>query len=585
MLRMFKSFCRFGRVVLFTGSLLASAMPGRTASYYVDYGSGSDANNGVSTNSPWQHCPGDPTASGTAAGTSLAAGDTVFFKGGVAYAFGKTGIALNWAGGAGNPITYDGNSAGTWGTGKALMTDNYGTNHIAAFFSNGGMTNVVINNFAVGPLGGAATLPADPTGTAYAPNGIPPNPGCGVSAGFMNGVVISSCDFSNIGYYGWTYPLGNSSLNGAAVACFGCNGLTITNCTVSQMRTGFYINNSGQIANLTIAGCTLSLIEEWAITLNTGVNAYLSNVYIFNCVFTNTDQSWPSWSGYGDHPHRDTIFSFGAEGCSGNCALQRNVTDTNVCIYNNYFVDTLGYEGGSTVIWFEDNASVNIYNNVFNNTKQLNAAVQLTEPSTNSLWRAAVYNNTFYLSDYSMCVAVTAGPVNNYTWPINPADHSQMVTIENNIIYEYSGATAYANAYDYTVGGSTTITNNVNMDYNLYRTGNVFQGQMVYGFWSQYFGYMTPNAARLSGWDTNSLFGLNPLFMNPAGNDFHVAANSPVMSKGLNLSGINLPGLSSDRDGIARPTNGPWALGAYQTPGPGVKVPPQVQGLHIVHYY
>ena len=50
--------------------------------------------------------------------------------------------------------------------------------------------------------------------------------------------------------------------------------------------------------------------------------------------------------------------------------------------------------------------------------------------------------------------------------------------VENNIIYEYSGATAYGNAFDYTIGTSTTIliTNNVKFDYNMYRTGQFPSG-------------------------------------------------------------------------------------------------------------
>ncbi len=123
------------RVSILIIGALVFAIRCSAASYYVDYSSGADGNSGTSTSSPWQHCPGDPAATGTAGSTPLNPGDTVFFKGGVQYVLTgngnpvyQTGIGLNWSGAAGQPITYDGNSAGTWGTGRAILTDNYSTN-------------------------------------------------------------------------------------------------------------------------------------------------------------------------------------------------------------------------------------------------------------------------------------------------------------------------------------------------------------------------------------------------------------------------------------------------------------------------
>ena len=43
------------------------------ADYYVDYSSGADSNPGTLA-SPWKHCPGDPAATGSAGGTTFAAG-------------------------------------------------------------------------------------------------------------------------------------------------------------------------------------------------------------------------------------------------------------------------------------------------------------------------------------------------------------------------------------------------------------------------------------------------------------------------------------------------------------------------------
>jgi K319L-like, PKD domain/Right handed beta helix region len=95
-----------------------SAGQGTVADYYVDFDGGSDSNDGTSTGSPWQHCPGDPNATGNAATCALNAGEVIVFKGGVKY---RGSINCNWSGSAGAPITYDGNPAGTFGTGQAII--------------------------------------------------------------------------------------------------------------------------------------------------------------------------------------------------------------------------------------------------------------------------------------------------------------------------------------------------------------------------------------------------------------------------------------------------------------------------------
>jgi hypothetical protein len=88
------------------------------ATYYVDFAAGSDANAGTSTGAAWKRCAGDAEATGVAASTTLSPGDTVIFKGGVRY---YSTLGLGFSGTAGSRITYDGNSAGTWGTGKAII--------------------------------------------------------------------------------------------------------------------------------------------------------------------------------------------------------------------------------------------------------------------------------------------------------------------------------------------------------------------------------------------------------------------------------------------------------------------------------
>ena len=99
-------------------SLMVAAGHLGAATYYVDFESGSDTANGQSPAATWKHCPGDSNAVGVAGSTSLQPGDTVVFKGGVKY-FGS--IVCNWSGATDSPITYDGNTAGAFGTGRAII--------------------------------------------------------------------------------------------------------------------------------------------------------------------------------------------------------------------------------------------------------------------------------------------------------------------------------------------------------------------------------------------------------------------------------------------------------------------------------
>jgi len=86
--------------------------------YYVDFSHGLDSNSGTSPTAPWKHAPGDPNAQGGPASVLLHPGDTVLFRGGVVY---NGTIVLSESGRTGSPITYDGNSAGTFGTGRAIL--------------------------------------------------------------------------------------------------------------------------------------------------------------------------------------------------------------------------------------------------------------------------------------------------------------------------------------------------------------------------------------------------------------------------------------------------------------------------------
>jgi len=100
---------------LFTSLFCLVALLAQSATYYVDYDGGNNSNAGTSTGAPWKHSPFDANATGNAASTTPAAGDTIQFKAGVRY---KGALIVNSSGTLGNSITYKGTG---WGTGKAIL--------------------------------------------------------------------------------------------------------------------------------------------------------------------------------------------------------------------------------------------------------------------------------------------------------------------------------------------------------------------------------------------------------------------------------------------------------------------------------
>jgi len=97
---------------------LISVLSLSAATYHVDFAGGNDTADGISPQTAWKHSPGDPNATAKPLAVALAPGDTILFKGGVTY---HGSIKLTASGAAGQPITLDGNTAGTFGEGRAII--------------------------------------------------------------------------------------------------------------------------------------------------------------------------------------------------------------------------------------------------------------------------------------------------------------------------------------------------------------------------------------------------------------------------------------------------------------------------------
>ena len=59
--------------------------------------------------------------------------------------------------------------------------------------------------------------------------------------------------------------------------------------------------------------------------------------------------------------------------------------------------------------------------------------------------------------------------------------------------------------------------------------------------------------------ESTDLIGVDPLFINISGYDFHLQSGSQAKDKGIALTGF-----ATDKDGIVRPQGSAWDIGAYE---------------------
>ena len=104
------------RWIVVAAGLCSSAIS--AATYHINYRDGDDASDGLGPATAWKHCPGDERAAGRAGKVELKPGDVVRFKGGVAY---HGEIRVSASGAEGRAIVFDGNTDGSYGTGRAIL--------------------------------------------------------------------------------------------------------------------------------------------------------------------------------------------------------------------------------------------------------------------------------------------------------------------------------------------------------------------------------------------------------------------------------------------------------------------------------
>ncbi|MGC2423931.1 MAG: choice-of-anchor Q domain-containing protein [Nitrospirota bacterium] len=468
--------------------------------YYVDFAGGDDSNTGTSTSAPWVHCPGDPKAAGNPADVALSPGDKVYFKGGIQY---RGQINVNWSGSSGNLIAYDGNSAGTWGTGQAIIDAQSKRAHCFNFASANNY--ISINNFDL-----RNGSPSSSTRLINAQN-------------LSSHVDVSHCTI---------HSTGNSSpflVTGMGIYVGGSYWTVHDNLLYDCYDTAIYLINGASYNQ--VYNNEFHDKIRWGIVVkgDTGVTTETDN-----SIYNNYFHDIYHYDNLG--PHVDFIFL--SQVSSGQI--------NNTRIYNNIFANYKKFTnyGGTAFIYASiSNArggSINntyIYNNVFHNPHMYYATRY--EPVTGNINNVYFYNNSYY----------TSRPIPLFYSDTCGSGYSMSgIYFEDNIV-KNTGLALWLNGRD---------TNNVNIDYNDYCTTDSRPFRINNNYYSM------SNWSAL-GYDANSEGPQSdPLYVNATDMTSNLAlgVGSPAIGAGTNLSSVFI----TDKDNSPRPRSGMWCMGAYEVP-------------------
>jgi hypothetical protein len=286
----------------------------------------------------------------------------------------------------------------------------------------------------------------------------------------------------------------------------------------------------------------------WSIVISPSVNT--SNWNIYNNEIYNTDHSialagylsvttttiniynnhfhdFVIWDGPGCPGHHDGIHVYGPDPAGS--------TYTNLSIYNNTFD---GDFGDCLTAYIFEESTTNVPNElIFNNTLTLTnspsggTGLIALGPTSGDV---AFYNNTF------KCAALNSGPQAIYSNLLNT------YKAKNNLIINCGTLV--------NVGVSFAANG---LDYNVYATST---GSLL---WRQVSSYYTTLAA----WRTATGQEANSQYTSGSANvdaNLRPLTGSIAIDAGVDLSGLGITALNSDKDGNARYVGASWDAGAFE---------------------
>jgi hypothetical protein len=500
------------------------------ASYYVDFTGGADTNNGTATTTPFKHCPGDTNATNTAASTTLTAGDFVYFKGGVTY---SGQITLSWSGTSGSPITYDGNSAGTWGTGKAIINGSGGSYY--GFYSGNSRDYLTINFFEITGQVVNTTAGWQNAGVYIDNDDDADSLGIIISNNYIHDLGYWICDCAGTGGFSGGAP------SGVGIQCNNCTSALITGNTITKTGGGGF--GSSGARSCTISNNSVYAYITWGIEINGDSRTTTNNTISGNTVYDLYHHDNGIRPVDSCDPHTDYIFIRQGSGQRPSGTLiERNL------FYNNYDFSSVA-AGGTAMIFLSFTDDTTIRNNVLINPHSYYAV----SPNWQSTG-VKIYNNTIYAPTVGGIYFGLTGTGGSY--------------VKNNIIVQSSSGHVLYGA------DLTTEAGISESDYNLWiTTASPFRFDPNWYSTAQW---------QAKGFDTHSLESATIAAIkfvsiagyptNSSSMDLRLQADSPAVNTGTTIAGF-----INDYAGYTR--SGTWDLGAYEY---GAGLPTSVTGCNLV---
>ena len=564
------------------------------ATYYIDYLLGSDSNNGTSTGTAFKHVPGDDSATATAASTTLVGGDTVILKGSTSY----TGsIDLDWSGSSGSPITYDGNSAGTFGTGKAILfNSNSDDADLSTGFNDtdGAVSWVDIKNIIFTEIGGWTDAILATRDETDCQDTTRPGSGIRLGAGSTN-INITDNEFYEIGF--WDNHKSNdwATFGGAGVQLINADSVLVEGNDFQRTKVGIILQSSSSgssINNIEITNNTGGdFLDWWADISAASTHTTRSNINIhhntisdqndwrnegsavtnggdtYTCILdhtSGTDSDEPgvganwetywvldntfgarngAWSGASaSYQDGDMTDGYAArwKGCNDNPHLDgfflRNDYANSTFSNIVFHSNTFTDNGGGTAnIYISRGGSATIYNNVFENTSHSNGAIYVDNGSTsvNPYPQEVRVLNNSFRGSSRLIKFGNAGGMTN--------DSIDYWIYNNSFLDTRSSANS---------GGTINLlTTPSGLDYNQHET-DAIGNNMFY-----YLGaYRTFTYVQGLGWETNGQEG-DPLYTSST--NLYPQDISPLRGSGSDQSAT----FTTDISGTTRSS---WDIGAYE---------------------
>jgi hypothetical protein len=327
------------------------------------------------------------------------------------------------------------------------------------------------------------------------------------------------------------------------------------NCTFDENTgnsgTVFYIPVSrlNNVNTYKFFNCIFSNNSFQHMTINQNFTPGDINIIFYSCIFKNVKGSVTSqyeivaighlFSNFENCTIENSKISIGlnTNGIVSNL-VQQNILNNNLIRSNERVRFT-----------FLELGNPKIYNNTIVNSELILFAGK----------GANLQNNLFYRSKISFTGVEDSLFVNNCTFTSDTTENTSFdkdlkVKISNTIfdkVVNYKDVTGpqYIPGFVFENTDSITLTNCLFSD-------SIHNDWVIYKDPSRY--------------DSTTLFETNPLFRNPAAQDYRLSACSPAINAGSNVA-VNSPGLLTDLNGDPRIQEGVVDIGAYEhtfTPGP-----------------